>query len=80
MKSDQIKKDECEMPGFANYVEAATDLLLDKLNDCNFNILYNLLYCDIHVAILKLPYIHLLGIGVLCATKHRVDPHFKELW
>ena len=49
---------------FVTNVEAVTNLLLDKSNDCSFNILWDLLYCDIHLTIiLELPHIDCMGIG-----------------
>ena len=70
IKSGQIENDEYDITGFVTYVEAVTNLLLDKLNDCSFNILCNLLYCNIHLTILKLPHIDYMEIGLLCTTKH----------
>ena len=70
IKSGQIESDECDITGFVTYVEAVTNLLLDKLNDCSFNILCNLLYCSIHLTILKLPHIDFMRIEVLRTTKH----------
>ena len=69
VKSGQIKNDECDITGIVTNVEAVTNLLLDKSNDCSFNILYDLLYCDIHLTIiLEPPRIDYMGIGVLCTT------------
>ena len=43
IKSGQIS-DECDITAFVTNVEAVTNLLLDKSNDCSFNILWDWTY------------------------------------
>ena len=43
LKSGQIS-DECDITAFVTNVEAVTNLLLDKSNDCSFNILWGWTY------------------------------------
>ena len=39
-----MKNDEGDIPGFVTYVEAATDLLLNKLNNCTYATYYTVIY------------------------------------
>ena len=57
-------------PDFVTYVESITDLLLHKLNDSTFTIPCNLLYCNVHLTILKRPDIYQTGIWALYKTKN----------